>query len=68
MLARRCDRCNSYFMPDMTYHDTKNTFKRIIIKTCKKNGTPVNDFYNENKDLCNDCYDKLVKFMNMEDL
>lgn len=36
MLARRCDRCNEYFMPDMTYHDSKNVFKRIDIVTCKK--------------------------------
>lgn len=63
MLARKCDRCGKYFTPDMRCHDITKLFKRITIETCNASGYAITGARVDSADLCNECYDKLVKFM-----
>lgn len=65
MDAKKCDRCGKYFevkgsSKQITFTRNACNFIRLIFKR-KNNNNENNGF-----DLCNECFEELKKWMNME--
>lgn len=63
-LARKCDRCKKLFDPNLLSNGHTDGFHNINV-TIETNKTVLERLYNH--DLCPECYEKLRKWMEMEE-
>lgn len=62
--ARKCDRCNKLFEPNLSSNGYANTYHRVSV-TVEINDRILEKVYNH--DLCPECYEGFRAWMEMEE-